>query len=94
MQAYRDAFAAGNARLVLTPDNDYLRLLQAGPPGGNLEPPLARAGAAREREHPRRRDDEIEQPRPDRQDRNPPMRRIPRPPARLHAARLAAGRTA
>ncbi len=33
MQAYRAAFASGNgARLVLTPDNDFLRLLQNGPP--------------------------------------------------------------
>ncbi len=32
LQGYRDAFANGNARLVLTPDNDYLRYLQAPPP--------------------------------------------------------------
>ncbi|MBV9653812.1 MAG: protease modulator HflC [Acetobacteraceae bacterium] len=33
MQAYRAAFASGNgARLVLTPGNDFLRLLQNGPP--------------------------------------------------------------
>ncbi len=33
MQAYRAAFGSGNgARLVLTPDNDFLKLLQNGPP--------------------------------------------------------------
>lgn len=32
MQGYRDVFEGGTARLVLTPDNEYLRLLQA-PPG-------------------------------------------------------------
>ena len=31
LQGYRDAFEAGNARLVLTPDNDYLRYLHAPP---------------------------------------------------------------
>lgn len=31
LQAYRDAFAGGHARLVLTPDNPFLRLFQAGP---------------------------------------------------------------
>ena len=31
LQAYRDAFATGNARLVLTPDNDFLRYLEALP---------------------------------------------------------------
>jgi membrane protease subunit HflC len=31
MQAYRDAFAAGNARLVLTPDSPFLHLFQAAP---------------------------------------------------------------
>ena len=30
-QGYRDIFDAGGARLVLTPDNDYLRYLQAPP---------------------------------------------------------------
>ena len=29
--AYREAFGAGNARLVLTPDNDFLRYLQSAP---------------------------------------------------------------
>ncbi len=29
--AYREAFGAGNARLVLTPDNDFLRYMQAAP---------------------------------------------------------------
>ena len=31
LQGYRDIFG-GNSRLVLTPDNDYLRYLQAPPP--------------------------------------------------------------
>ncbi|HXA25216.1 MAG TPA: protease modulator HflC [Acetobacteraceae bacterium] len=35
LQAYRDAFATGNSRLVLTPDNEFLRYLQSLPaPGG------------------------------------------------------------
>jgi modulator of FtsH protease HflC len=32
LQAYRDVFGAGGGRLVLTPDNDFLRYLQAPPP--------------------------------------------------------------
>jgi membrane protease subunit HflC len=31
LQGYRDVFDSGNARLVLTPDNDYLRYLHAQP---------------------------------------------------------------
>lgn len=31
MSAYKDAFDAGNSRLVLTPDNDFLRYLQTPP---------------------------------------------------------------
>ncbi|MBN8871511.1 MAG: protease modulator HflC [Rhodospirillales bacterium] len=31
LQGYRDVFDSGKARLVLTPDNDYLRYLQAPP---------------------------------------------------------------
>jgi membrane protease subunit HflC len=31
LQGYRDVFDSGNARLVLTPDNDYLRYLHAPP---------------------------------------------------------------
>ena len=31
LQAYRDAFESGNARLVLTPDNEFLRYLQSLP---------------------------------------------------------------
>ncbi|HUB14742.1 MAG TPA: protease modulator HflC [Acetobacteraceae bacterium] len=31
LQGYRDALAGGAARLVITPDNDYLRYLQAPP---------------------------------------------------------------
>jgi membrane protease subunit HflC len=30
-QGYRDVFDGGNARLVLTPENDYLRYLQSPP---------------------------------------------------------------
>lgn len=32
LQGYRDVFESGTARLVVSPDNDYLRLLQAQPP--------------------------------------------------------------
>ena len=37
LQGYREVFDSGNARLVLTPDNDYLRYLHAppAPPAGN-----------------------------------------------------------
>ena len=38
MQAYKDAFSNGHSRLVLTPDNDFLKLLQAGP---SASPPTA-----------------------------------------------------
>lgn len=31
LQGYRDVFDTGNARLVLTPDNDYLRYLRSPP---------------------------------------------------------------
>ena len=31
LQAYREAFETGNSRLVLTPDNDFLRYLQSPP---------------------------------------------------------------
>jgi len=31
LQGYRNIFDSGSARLVITPDNDYLRLLQAPP---------------------------------------------------------------
>jgi membrane protease subunit HflC len=35
LQAYRDAFGNGNSRLILTPDNEFLRYLQSLPaPGG------------------------------------------------------------
>jgi modulator of FtsH protease HflC len=35
LQAYREAFETGNSRLVLTPDNEFLRYLQSLPtPGG------------------------------------------------------------
>ncbi len=33
LQGYRTVFDSGNARLVVTPDNDYLRMLQAPPDG-------------------------------------------------------------
>lgn len=32
LQSYRDVFDAGGARLVLTPDNEFLHYLQAAPP--------------------------------------------------------------
>ncbi|HEY1410736.1 MAG TPA: protease modulator HflC [Rhodopila sp.] len=32
LQGYRDIFDAGSARLVVSPDNDYLKYLQAPPP--------------------------------------------------------------
>ncbi len=32
LQSYRDVFDGGGARLVLTPDNEFLRYLQAAPP--------------------------------------------------------------
>ncbi|MBV9736063.1 MAG: protease modulator HflC [Acidisphaera sp.] len=35
LQAYRDAFATGTARLVLTPDSDFLRLLNEPPTPGH-----------------------------------------------------------
>jgi membrane protease subunit HflC len=36
LQAYRDSFESGASRLVLTPDNDFLRYLQSPPtPGGH-----------------------------------------------------------
>ncbi len=37
MQAYRDAFAAGNSRLVLTPDSPFLKMFRSAPaaPGGS-----------------------------------------------------------
>jgi hypothetical protein len=31
LQAYRDAFATGGARLVLSPDSDFLKLLREQP---------------------------------------------------------------
>jgi membrane protease subunit HflC len=31
LQAYREAFASGNTRLVLTPDNPFLKMFQSGP---------------------------------------------------------------
>jgi membrane protease subunit HflC len=35
LQAYREAFGTGNSRLILTPDNEFLRYLQSLPaPGG------------------------------------------------------------
>jgi membrane protease subunit HflC len=45
LQGYRDVFETGNARLVLTPDNDYLRYLHNPPASqpagttGTLTPP-------------------------------------------------------
>jgi membrane protease subunit HflC len=48
MQAYKDAFGAGHARLVLTPDNPFLKLFQTAPtPGGEQAAGAAPAGASR-----------------------------------------------
>lgn len=40
LQAYRQGFGAGHSRLLLTEDNDFLRLLQ-GPPGSDGTAPAA-----------------------------------------------------
>jgi membrane protease subunit HflC len=40
LQAYRDAFAGGHARLVLTPQDDFLKLLQTAPTAA-ADTPLA-----------------------------------------------------
>jgi membrane protease subunit HflC len=49
MQAYREVFSTGNARLVMTPDNQFLRYLQAAPVPGSVPSsgptPPASAGA-------------------------------------------------
>jgi len=37
LEGYREVFSGGNARLVLTPDNDYLRYLQS-PPAAAVTP--------------------------------------------------------
>lgn len=34
LQAYKDAFANNHSKLILSPDNDFLRLLQGPPPPG------------------------------------------------------------
>jgi membrane protease subunit HflC len=39
LQGYRDIFDAGSARLVVSPDNDYLKYLQASPPAPSPPPP-------------------------------------------------------
>ncbi len=51
LQAYREAFETGNSRLVLTPDNDFLRYLQALPTpaaaiSASCQPPRAGPYAA------------------------------------------------
>lgn len=43
LQAYKDAFAAGNSRLVMTPGDDFLRLLSHRPAVGEM--PAAAASA-------------------------------------------------
>jgi membrane protease subunit HflC len=49
LQAYRDAFGTGHSRLVLTPDNEFLRLLQGGPSAPALpQPSPAPSPAVRE----------------------------------------------
>ena len=45
MQAYREVFSTGNARLVMTPDNQFLRYLQAAPVPASVPPPAASSGA-------------------------------------------------
>jgi membrane protease subunit HflC len=42
LQGYRDIFDAGAARLVVSPDNDYLRLLQAPPSDATGQPAASR----------------------------------------------------
>lgn len=43
MQAYREAFSEGESRLVLTPDNDFLRYLRAAPATGGARAPAPAA---------------------------------------------------
>jgi modulator of FtsH protease HflC len=38
LQAYREAFASGTARLVLSPDNDFLKMLRQEPTPGGTAP--------------------------------------------------------
>lgn len=45
LQAYRDAFASGRSRLVLTPQNDFLKLLQQAPVATLPTPTSAPASA-------------------------------------------------
>ena len=49
LQAYRDAFETGNARLVLTPDNDFLRYLQT--PADARRGPISQLPAAGAPDH-------------------------------------------
>ncbi len=44
LQAYRDAFAAGTSRLVLTPGVEFLKLLSEAPRPGDGDGPAAAAG--------------------------------------------------
>ena len=44
LQAYKDAFASGNSRLVMTPGDDFLKLLSHGPSAA--APPQAAPAAA------------------------------------------------
>ena len=45
LQAYRDIFDSGTSRLVLTPDNDFLRYLQPADAGGAHRPVASRRRA-------------------------------------------------
>ena len=46
LQAYREAFANGTSRLVLTPGDEFLKLLNRAPRPGDGNPPEAAANAA------------------------------------------------
>ena len=47
LQAYKDAFAGGNSRLVMTPGDDFLKLLSHRPtPGDTAAPPSPAAPPA------------------------------------------------
>jgi modulator of FtsH protease HflC len=45
-QGYHDIFNTGAARIVLSPDNDYLKYLQSAPPAPSAAPPAPSAAPA------------------------------------------------
>ncbi len=55
LQAYRDAFAAGTTRLVVTPQTDFLKLLRSAPVPA--EPPPGPRRSRRHRDHTLRSED-------------------------------------